>query len=281
MYSRKFAIGVAICTLLVIICMYWFSTSLLTKNHPFYLSILQQQIIEESEDEFCGNWYQDYLQRLREIHTSSQAQYLISVAVEAGIADRITGLIAGFFHAFLLGRIFQMTTYQSLPSFTTAFDSPFLLWQSNYPEYLYQHIEVDWKGERQPDPRVNLSLISYMSFVNKNADVARIYSANLTNRTWNKYIFYMSNRGNTYFLFTNSPHKQYLESKGLTKENAFYCAFKFLFKPKSQVLDLIPSHTWDILKSKDYLKIGIHIRVGDHVFSKNDGAHVNQYKNFF
>ena len=55
-------------------------------------------------------------------------RYLYSVASNTGASDRMAGTVSLLYWAVLSGRAFQLATFDDLPDFGKAFDSPFLDW---------------------------------------------------------------------------------------------------------------------------------------------------------
>jgi hypothetical protein len=56
-------------------------------------------------------------------------RYLVAVAVQGGLADRVVGIVTEFYFALLTGRAFQITNaYQPLPRFEGAYEAPFINW---------------------------------------------------------------------------------------------------------------------------------------------------------
>lgn len=89
-----------------------------------------------------------------------------------------------------------------------------------------------------------------------------------------KRVFFLGNRGFSYAMFDNPHHNHTLSAMGLTRENAFRCVFDYLFgfnvqhncaggcrDMRSAVL---------AQQAAGGAVIGVHVRVGDHVFSDAD-----------
>jgi len=104
-------------------------------------------------------------------------------------------------------------------------------------------------------------------------------SGNLSELAGDKEVILMSlNRGASLRLFDNPFHAEQLYSMGLTPDNAFGCAMEFLFHPAPVVMELIEPGL-KILRSA--ISIGIHIRVGDHVFETLDSTVLEDFAGFF
>jgi Xyloglucan fucosyltransferase len=99
----------------------------------------------------CGTWQEDYMS-LHEQTLSGERppRYLVSVAVEAGLADRVIGIISEFYFALLTGRAFQISSaHQKLPTFEAAFDAPHVNWtRPTDAEVLIDHLRYTYKGIR-------------------------------------------------------------------------------------------------------------------------------------
>mmetsp|Transcript_9176 Transcript_9176/g.27560 ORF Transcript_9176/g.27560 Transcript_9176/m.27560 type:complete len:258 (-) Transcript_9176:7-780(-) len=71
----------------------------------------------------CGTWQRQYATfHKRTLRGELQPRYVVSVAVQAGLADRLVGTIQTFFYAIITKRAFQITTYDSIPGLELAFD---------------------------------------------------------------------------------------------------------------------------------------------------------------
>ena len=91
-------------------------------------------------------------------------------------------------------------------------------------------------------------------------------------------LFFTLNRGATVRLFDNSYHSEQLHRMGLTPETAFGCAIDFLFQPVPAIIDTIKPLLQTL---RHATTIGIHIRVGDHVFQGTDETDIGKYNSFF
>ena len=87
---------------------------------------LATQVSHASADSSsCGIWQADYIALHRGILNGTlPPRYFVSVAVEAGLADRLTGTLTEFFLALFTRRAFQIITYGTLPRFEAAFLAP-------------------------------------------------------------------------------------------------------------------------------------------------------------
>ena len=80
-----------------------------------------------------------------------------------------------------------------------------------------------------------------------------------------------SNRGRVWTLFDNPFAKQALMDLGLRPDTAIACAFPYLFKPRKEVKEMY-EEKWNIMADQSVLKIGIQVRLGDHLFTGNDSS---------
>jgi hypothetical protein len=104
------------------------------------------------EFERCGSWQEDYIHLHQQILAGEcPPRYLVAVAVQGGLADRIVGIITEFYFALLTGRAFQITNaHQALPRFEGAFEAPFINWTRhiNDPLTLTEHLKLTYGGVR-------------------------------------------------------------------------------------------------------------------------------------
>eukprot|EP00204_Picochlorum_oklahomense_P002800 CAMPEP_0118804294 /NCGR_PEP_ID=MMETSP1161-20130426/22094_1 /TAXON_ID=249345 /ORGANISM="Picochlorum oklahomensis, Strain CCMP2329" /LENGTH=157 /DNA_ID=CAMNT_0006733015 /DNA_START=139 /DNA_END=608 /DNA_ORIENTATION=- len=99
----------------------------------------------------CGHeWQKEYANLHREILDGRlPARYVISVAVEAGIADRLSGLMSEFYYALLSGRAIKMITYGDLPDFSLAYDQPYINWSGvDLDDNIIEPLKYTYKGVR-------------------------------------------------------------------------------------------------------------------------------------
>jgi Xyloglucan fucosyltransferase len=99
----------------------------------------------------CGNWQEDYMRLHQQMLAGERPpRYLVSIAVEAGLADRVIGIISEFYFALLTGRAFQISSaHQKLPTFEAAFDAPHVNWTRPIDaEVLIDHLRYTFKGIR-------------------------------------------------------------------------------------------------------------------------------------
>lgn len=75
----------------------------------------------------CGHWQEAYTKLHAEILSGQRPpRYAVSVAVEAGLADRLSGLITQFYYALLSGRAFKTITYGQLPGYERGVDARYV-----------------------------------------------------------------------------------------------------------------------------------------------------------
>jgi hypothetical protein len=153
---------------------------------------------------------------------ASPQRYLVSVAVEAGLADRLTGIISEFYFALLTGRAFQITNAgQKLPLFEAAFDAPYVNWTRHLedPEVLVEHLRYTYKGQRgytgprhYPDTgEVDLKEYGSIYLVNSEEAGTRFFARDDLRAVRDDNVstlFMTSNRGRVVELFDNPFHRQ-------------------------------------------------------------------------
>jgi hypothetical protein len=267
------------------------------KKYPFiYQSLLTNQSISirPSSFEGCGTWQETYIERHRAILNGNlPPRYLVSVSVEAGLADRLTGTLTEFFFALFTDRAFQIITYGTLPRFEAAFLSPHINWSRPVDnDTLISNLKYTYRGargyvgDRSYGSNVDTRLYWPVYLINDEEANAFFLSSNIS-----KYpidhdnvstIFVASNRGRIVRLFDNPYHRSQLLRMGLRPETAVKCAFNFLFSPTDGVRTAM-SKEFSILQSIDVLKISINIRVGDSVFDPNNDANtaLSTFESYF
>ena len=95
--------SIVISFLIGVLFIFVFIGRLSRKTYPLICqsSLSKQSLtIRPSSFEGCGKWQENYIQRHRAILNGSlPPRYLVSVAVEAGLADRLIGTLTEFYLA--------------------------------------------------------------------------------------------------------------------------------------------------------------------------------------
>ena len=240
-----------------------------------------------------GTWQRQY-NALHEAVLSGTfpTRYALSVAVEAGLADRITGTISIFYYALLSKRALQLTTYDSLPAFEAIFHPAGINWTANDVDpaiieplkYTYQGVRGNAAPRLYPNT-INTSAYWPVYAVNKVEVLDRLLlhgrvdeqpagHANVST------IVLAANRGRTWRLFDSPYHREWLLNSGLRPDTGMACAFHYLFKPRPEVEQLMLDKYGTML-DHSILKIGIQIRVGDRSFQGNDLVAWNVVEPYF
>ncbi|KAJ3166561.1 hypothetical protein HDU87_002076 [Geranomyces variabilis] len=231
----------------------------------------------EFENE-CGSWGNAYARMHAAILRGDPGvppRLAVSIASDTGTADRLTGIVTGFLYALLSG-------------FDIALESPYINWTApHYDPLLYEHLKLTWEGiknnpnPRIADPRVNKEI--YDSFYWTNRDPANTFlTSNLSTYPNEKpsHVFFASNRGGSYRLFSNPYHRQQLLDMGLRPEATFRCIFHYLFRPRPAV-EKIMAPLRAKIHQQGSLVIGIKIRVGDAIFTGGDTTSVEAFAHYF
>lgn len=193
-----------------------------------------------------------------------------------------------FYFAVLTGRAFTLCTRidDQLP-FETVYTAPHINWTSSadvvslLPQAKSKSVS---NGQAGPPDFVGPNYQHWNLLnpdTNRNAGaVFNVFSSgNLSEVGLDKdIVFFTLNRGATVSLFDNPYHANKLQEMGLTPQNAFGCAIHFLFRPVPAIMDRL---TPVIQSLKKAMTIGIHIRVGDHVFNGADDAKSEEFRSFF
>ena len=250
--------------------------------------------IHRSVFDGCGSWQEAYIERHRAILNGTlPPRYLVSVSVEAGLADRLTGTITEFMFALLTGRAFQIITYGTLPRFEAAFLAPHINWSRPCDndtlianlKYTYRG-QREYQGNRSYGPEVDTKLYWPLYWINYDAELNFFLSSNVSNQPMNHEnvttLFIASNRGRIVRMFSNPYHRSQLFRMGLRPETAVKCLFNFLFSP-TDALRKTMNREFTALQTTDALKININIRVGDSVFDPafDDTTTLPPFEHFF
>jgi hypothetical protein len=220
----------------------------------------------------CGSWHSNYSKTHSEIVAGKRPpRYFVSMSVRSGVGDRLTGMITQLYLAILSDRALTEVTYGNLASFNAACTSNFI--NLTHPEILPEHLltplKHDYRGDHAYDAR----------FVNTSHYVA-LYTVNKTPSSWQNgnlsslpeqnhgipYVIGTSNRGRTFVIANNAYHKSHFWNMGIRPETAFMCGAFFLCMPNAAVQRMYQRY-WDILRDATALKIGINVRIGEHVYS--------------
>jgi hypothetical protein len=238
----------------------------------------------------CGTaWQAPYAAlHARIVSGAAPQRTLVSVAVEAGVADRLSGLVSQFLFALLSGRALQCATYGNLPPWEAAYVSPHLdMRPPALSAAVLEPLKFTYRGVRGYDgPR------EYAP--DSGVDPARYYPLYLTNdyglRARDMFhaqdlarapeghegvptILSASNRGKSYAVFDNPHHSAQLQAMGLTPDNAFACVHRFLFALGPRTCDDVcreHARILDAAGAADTLRIAIHVRSGDAAFAEGD-----------
>jgi hypothetical protein len=201
----------------------------------------------------------------------------VSVAVEAGLADRLTGMVTQLWLAVLSRRAIAALTYGDLPGFGAACDAPHFDWLQPPPglppdavdplKYTYRGVR-GYGGDRSYPPSVNGSEYHPLYMINA-GDLKWMETTNLS-RLPEKgpetpYVISSSNRGRSYAIANNPYHKATFAERGVPPDDAFMCGFFWLCWPNAAV-QAYYQQFWEPLSDRAALKIGLQIRTGDGVF---------------
>ena len=246
----------------------------------------------------CGStWQRGYASLHNRISAHlSGTRYVISLAVEAGVADRLSGLVSEFIFALLSDRAFSYISYGDLPNWSVAFSSPFLHQeQLEFPsdaveslKYTYKSVR-NYRGDRSYAASVNMSAYYPIYLINEKLLASQFFElkdlaqepAGFTDTT---FIIMASNRGASYSIFNNPHHRQKLVEWGLTPETCFGCIMHFLFLPRHNICNSgcraseLQLHN---AGKEGTLRIGIHVRLGDSVFRDDSSTSLDNASAFF
>ena len=245
----------------------------------------------------CGRAWQPAYAALHASIVSGAAplRTLVSVAVEAGIADRLSGLVSQFLLALVQGRALQHVTYGSLPDWEVAYALPRLAARAprlggevlDCVKFTYRG-ERGYMGPREHDPALVDPAAFYPLYLTNDyqalaseiftrLDLATVPLGHAGAAT----LVSASNRGRSYVLFDNPHHAAGLRALGLTPDNAFACVHNFLFELAPGTCDATCAQHAQILDAAGAagtLRIAIHVREGDAAFASAEGAALAQWQ---
>jgi hypothetical protein len=244
--------------------------------------------------EQCGTWQEKYIAQHKSIlNGSAPPRYLVFIAGEAGLSDRMIGALTGFYFSLLTNRAFQIITYGTLPRFEAAFEAPHINWSRRTdPDELIDNLKYTYRGkrgfigDRSYGSHIDTNLFWSIYLMNNDQHSAFYATDNVSTypigHAHVPTVFMTSNRGRMVRLFDNPYHRADLFRMGLRPEMAMSCAWNFLFSPTPAVLKAMAKE-FNVLKNTDILKIAINIRVGDHVFSpeKDASTKLESFRAFF
>jgi hypothetical protein len=235
-----------------------------------------------------------FIQKYSQLHSriiagEAPARYLVSVAPETGMAERLTGLVTQFYLALLSRR--ALTAFHpdpdAVPPFAAVCDYPLFNWThpQPLPRPVYAPLlsdEYSTYAERRDAAQGMQQLpvpfdqeYQLFQFVNATAPMLSwLASSNLS--AWPAehpelaHAVVASNRGATWKLADNPYHTDDFWRMGLRPEEAFMCGFWALCRPNEQVQRLYARDVWGPLADPHSLKIGIQVRFGDEVLNTDD-----------
>ncbi|WIA21391.1 hypothetical protein OEZ85_000607 [Tetradesmus obliquus] len=228
-----------------------------------------------------SSWIQEYAELHAKIRSgSSPPRFLVSVPVEAGIADRLAGMMSEFYLAMLTKRAFTTAPHAMLPGWGAVCDAPHFNWTSapdgllddavDTLKYTYKG-QPGYLGDRPFPASVDRSKYAALYLVNSGGDF--FATDDLTqlpvNKTEVPYLLASSNRGHTFHIAHNPHHKPTFWRHGLPAHDAFMCGFFWLCRPNAAVLGYYERY-WKMLADPTALKIGIQMRQGDWALNGAD-----------
>lgn len=242
----------------------------------------------------CGATTTDLLLEYARFHANvlnhkEPKRYLVSVAVEAGLADRLSGMITQFWWSVFNKRAYQISPYDRLPRFESAYDYRFINWTRppdpvNYtiPLMFTYNGERGFVGDRQFDSSVDKKENWLEYLINDDNHMKRIFLHTNVSSYPVEYpikhtVFTSSNRGGMHYMYDNPLMKPLLEKLNLRKQDTFRCAYTFLFKYNKEVQQISAPYLKEIGEKQknsppNSLLIGIGIRAGDKSFDPQKDA---------
>jgi len=247
----------------------------------------------------CGAWMTEYTRLHREIVRDGPRQrVLVAMTGGQGATDRLAGHLTAFLIALASRRAFLIHPYSDALPFSSSFEYPSI--DLGVPSPLKERVEMAWKSMNNHPNSVTKDLFN-LSIVNFH-DGHPIFTAlfnNSGNEAMSTYpilfggdavVLFGSNRGNIYNLIGSSTMETSIELQkmGLQAKWGVHCAFHYLFRPNTVVLQMAQPFASKLVD--DVVKIGIQIRTGDYANFwtrvqpaqfKEKNLTVSQYINWF
>ena len=243
-------------------------------HHPFY-----------GVHDLCGD--SAWLRAYADVHAAARrSRVLVSVGVEAGLGDRLLGVMSEFFWAVLSGRALLLTTYSdgSLPRWQDAVDPVMFDWRAEEAEfpssltlplhYTYQG-ERGFGGNRGYGPDVDPARDAQYYMVNRGREA--FLQENLTTFAGRRgaqgreRLFVSSNRGGVVALFDNPHHSAWMrEVAHLTPSTAWPCGWRALFTPNAALLGTYSS-IFSRLRPLSGRCVSVNVRAGDSFLAGREG----------
>jgi hypothetical protein len=234
-------------------------------------------------------YIQQYIQLHNRIMSGEAApRYLVSVAPETGMADRLTGLVTQFYLAMLSGRAFAAyhPDPDAVPPFSAACDYPLFNWTYPHPlpRAVYAPLKSDDYATFEERRNASQGLQPLAAPYDEQYQLFNMVDATLPMMPWLgsvnftswpqerpdlQHVVMASNRGATWKLASNPYHSDDFWRMGLRPEEAFMCGFWALCRPNQQVQRLYARDVWAPLADPHLLKIGIQVRFGDEVLNSD------------
>ena len=236
----------------------------------------------------CGRWQNDYINLHQSILDGKiPNKQLVVVNLNKGFTDNLMGKVTALYMSLLTKRALRFVTFKNMTQSSVAFESRFLDIYANesaFPSEFLSEFEQFANGST-----LSYSYPRYFTWAfETNTTFSPLYLVNCEITKCLKSFFLKGNissykpdvehlmvalnRGATYQMVenlskNNSGNRAELKELGvMSGNNAYPCAFFFLFKPTQEVVRRYQK-TWNRLSDPAPLKIGIHVRVGDIEFA--------------
>jgi len=232
-----------------------------------------------------SSWSAPYASLHRDIRAGKvPPSYLVSIGVEAGLGDRLAGLLTEFWVSVLLNRALVMPPYVdgALPMWEAGFAIRDFDWtfpvqrpELSAPlEFTYRGVRGYPRAKRAYDPAaVNGSLYAMYYWVNNGMSPywrATFRTGNLPDHFATKpYLFVSSNRGASYMLLNNSRHHAtQMQALGMDAANLAACTFEAVLAPSQATLLAYQGLMNAFTANPNAVRISVNFRAGDSAFAR-------------
>jgi len=233
------------------------------------------------------SWSASYASLHRDIRAGKlPPSYLVSIGVEAGLGDRLSGLLTEFWMSVFLNRALVMPPYAdgALPMWEAGFSVGVFDWTFpvQRPE-LSAPLEFTYRGVRgYPHAKraydaANGSMYEMYYLVNNGMSPSRktmFLTGDLRMRFGGTkpYLFVSSNRGAAYMLFNNSHYHARMRAMGVNSVNLAACTFEAILAPSKATLLAYQGFMNAFTANPAAVRISVNFRAGDFVFAHRRAA---------
>jgi hypothetical protein len=208
----------------------------------------------------CGQWRQPYAAlHARILAGTAPPRYLFHLCDE-GLADCAVGAASALYLAVATDRALFTGKFSYHHFYNDSY--------SGHLEAAFTRPAIDWRvpsdliAHQLPNAE-HVTLLGVTQPVISDTKIASIYSQAAGPASS---VVVFSNAGITHRMLNVSAVRQHLTDLGVTQDNAFGCAFEFLFRPHPLPEDRYADEAAIFSKPRKLPVIAVHVRTGDVAF---------------